>query len=109
MLKNLFSQLPDSPLPDERIETLLQCKGTRIERILSMGHASPPGFWYDQPEHEWVVVLQGAAQIRFEGSPSVIELSVGDVLDIPAHQRHRVEWTTPEELTIWLAIFMPPE
>jgi cupin 2 domain-containing protein len=98
---NLFANFP-SALPEELIETLLQSATIHIERIVSQGHASPKEFWYDQPENEWVVVLRGAARLRFEDK--VIELKPGDYVDIPAHKRHRVEWTMPEEATVWLAV-----
>lgn len=101
-IMNLFSDLPRA-IPDELIETLLQAKMVRIERIVSRGHASPPDFWYDQPENEWVVVLRGAARLRFEDD--VIGLEPGDYVNIPAHRKHRVDWTTPDEPTIWLAVF----
>jgi cupin 2 domain-containing protein len=101
-MTNLFSDLP-SEIPDELIETLLQAKMVRIERIVSRGHASPPAFWYDQPENEWVVVLRGAARLRFEDD--VIKLEPGDYVNIPAHKKHRVDWTIPDEPTVWLAVF----
>jgi cupin 2 domain-containing protein len=91
-----------SLLPDELFTTLLDAPGVRIERIVSHGHASPENFWYDQPRHEWVVVLKGAARLRFEDE--TIELQPGDFLNIPAHKKHRVEWTTPDAPTIWLAV-----
>jgi cupin 2 domain-containing protein len=98
---NLFANLP-ADLPEELVETLLQSATTRIERIVSHGHASPDEFWYDQPQNEWVVVLRGAARLRFEDK--VIEMRPGDYVDIPAHKKHRVEWTTPEVPTVWLAV-----
>ncbi len=98
---NLFSNIPAS-LPDELIEVLLAAASLRIERIVSHGHASPPGFWYDQDQHKWVIVLKGAARLRFEDG--IVEMNPGDFLNIPAHQKHRVEWTTPDEPTIWLAV-----
>lgn len=100
---NLLAQIPAS-LPQELLQTLLERPGLRIERIVSQGHASPPDFWYDQEEHEWVLLLQGAARVQFEDR--TVELSPGDYIHIPAHQRHRVAWTTPDEATIWLAIFI---
>lgn len=99
---NLFTDLP-SHLPDELFTTQLEGAGVRIERIVSHGHASPPGFWYDQDEAEWVVVLTGAARLRFEDGE--IEMRAGDFGNIPAHKKHRVEWTTPDEPTVWLAVF----
>jgi cupin 2 domain-containing protein len=101
-LPNLFASLP-AHLPDELVETLLDSAGVRIERIVSHGHASPEGFWYDQDRDEWVVVLRGRAILRFEGE-AALELGPGDHVIIPAHRRHRVEWTTPDEPTIWLAM-----
>jgi cupin 2 domain-containing protein len=101
--ENLFRDLPRQ-LPDELFTTLLQTENVRIERIVSHGHASPADFWYDQEQGEWIVVLQGAAQLRF-ADETRIELRLGDCLNIPARQRHRVEWTTPDEITVWLAVF----
>jgi cupin 2 domain-containing protein len=99
---NLFADLPRQ-MPDELFTTLLEAASVRIERIVSHGHASPDGFWYDQDRHEWVIVLKGAARLRFEDG--MMEMTPGDFINIPAHQKHRVEWTTPEEPTIWLAVF----
>jgi cupin 2 domain-containing protein len=98
---NLIADLP-AGLPEELFETLSENRYVRIERIVSHGHASPPDFWYDQPQHEWVVLLKGAAKLRFEDQ--TIELNPGDFINIPAHKRHRVEWTTPSEPTVWLAV-----
>ena len=71
--------------------------------IVSHGHASSEGFWYDQDENEWVIVLTGTARLRFE--EETVEMKPGDFVNIPSHRKHRVEWTTPGELTIWLAVF----
>ena len=101
MTPNLFTDLPTA-LPEELTSTLLQAPGVRIERIVSYGHQSPEGFWYDQPDHEWVLVLKGAARIQFEDS--TVEMKPGDYLNILAHTKHRVAWTTPDEPTIWLAV-----
>ena len=92
-------------LPTEWVERLAWKKGVRIERIISRGHASPEGFWYDQAETEWVLLVQGAAKIRFEEGDRVIEMRAGDHLLVPSRARHRVDWTTPDEDTIWLAVF----
>ncbi|MGA2033987.1 MAG: cupin domain-containing protein [Thermoguttaceae bacterium] len=101
--QNLFSDIPGE-LPEEFFTTLLSAKNLRIERIVSQGQASPPGFWYDQAESEWVVVLEGSADIQFEGDPEPARLRRGSCLSIPAHARHRVLWTDPSQRTIWLAI-----
>jgi len=100
---NLFGELPPR-LPDELFQTLLDAGAVRVERIVSLGHASPPDFWYDQARHEWVALLRGAARLRFEGE-APFEMRPGDWVNIPAHRKHRVEWTTPDEPTIWLAVF----
>lgn len=84
---------------------LVRTPQVRIERIVSHGQSSPDGFWYDQTEAEWVVVLSGAARLLLEGESAPLHLSAGDHLLIPAHTRHRVEWTTPDEPTVWLAVF----
>jgi cupin 2 domain-containing protein len=102
-IKNLFADLP-SHVPDEFVQTLIAAANVRIERIISHGHASPDGFWYDQDQHEWVVVLQGTAKLLFEGEEQSLDLKPGDFVNIQAHKRHRVEWTTPDEPTVWLAV-----
>ena len=99
---NLFHDLPQ-PLPQEVFTTLLESSNIRIERIVSHGHTSPEGYWYNQDQHEWVIVLKGDARLRFEDG--LIEMKPGDFVHIPAHQKHRVEWTTPDEPTVWLAVY----
>lgn len=100
---NLLHELP-AGLPGELVETLCEAEQLRIERIVSRGHASPPGFWYDQPEHEFVVLIKGRAQLEFDDDRQPVALSAGDWLIIPAHKRHRVAWTDPGQETIWLAV-----
>jgi cupin 2 domain-containing protein len=101
--ENIFSGIP-SKLAEELCTTLCRAKGVRIERIVSEGQRSPDGSWYDQNRHEWVVVLEGRAAIEFEGEPNPVELERGSYLNIPAHKRHRVAWTSPTEKTVWLVI-----
>ena len=84
-MTNLLSSLP-AALPDELAETLVQAKHVRIERIVSHGHTSPEGIWYDQDQHEWVVVLKAAARLRFEDE--TVEMPPGDFMNIPAHKKH---------------------
>ena len=98
---NLFDNLP-ARLPDELFTTLIQSPQVRIERIVSQAHASPEGFWYDQPQHEWVLLIRGAATLRFE--EGLVELRSGDSLLIQAHRKHRVESTAQDQPTIWLAV-----
>jgi cupin 2 domain-containing protein len=101
---NLLTPLP-SKLPVELVETIIENRHVRIERIVSTGHVSPKDFWYDQNEAEWVVVLKGEARLLFDEDPEPIHLKPGDHVTIPAHRRHRVEWTTLLEPTVWLAVF----
>lgn len=102
-MSNLLANLP-ATLSEELVTILAQNQHVRIERIVSFGHASPDGFWYDQDAHEWVVVLKGEAKLAFEGSES-LHMKPGDHLLISAFRRHRVEWTAPNEPTVWLAVF----
>jgi len=104
MPNNLFQNLP-AKLPAELVETLAENQHTRIERIISTGQTSPADFWYDQHEHEWVVVLQGEAKLLFDGEAEPIHLKTGDYINIPSQRKHRVEWTSTDEPTIWLAVF----
>lgn len=100
---NLYENLPDDTAT-EQVVALLSRPGLRIERIVSNGQASPEGYWYDQPQSEWVVIVRGAARLRFEDEERDVVMQAGDWIDIPAHRRHRVEWTDPDTHTIWLAI-----
>jgi cupin 2 domain-containing protein len=104
--QNLFAELPRH-LPDELVEPLVSATHVRVERIVSHGHASPAGFWYDQPRPEFVVLLRGAARLRFEDGD--VEMTPGSSLVIPAHRRHRVEWTDPTQPTVWLAVHYDPD
>ncbi len=103
-MDSIFAGLPRSTASDEQFSQLLGRPGLRIERIVSTGQCSPPDFWYDQPEGEWVLLLQGAARLRFADEPEARRLAAGDFVDIAPHRRHRVEWTAPGEITIWLAV-----
>ena len=100
---NLFADLP-TQLPEELVMTLLDASSVRIERIVSHGEASPDGFWYDQDEAEFVLVLAGAARLGFADG-AMLPLGPGEWADIAPHRRHRVEWTDPDTPTVWLAVF----
>lgn len=103
MLENIFKSLP-SETTKEAFDVLLQNKTIRIERIISKGNTSPASGWYDQDDNEWVLVLEGAGTILFEDGRQVT-LNKGDFLHIPAHEKHKVAWTDPDRLTIWLAVY----
>jgi len=102
-MSNLFNNMP-AMLPIELTETLVDAQNVRIERIVSQGHKSELDQWYDQDEHEWVLLLQGAAQLFFEDGEKIV-MQEGDYVNITAHRRHRVNWTSQDEKTVWLAVF----
>jgi len=101
--RNIFSNLPEE-MPLEVFEDIVNTGRVKIERIISHGHSSPADFWYDQEKDEWVLLLQGTAGLLFEDGNEVLVLKPGDWIHIPAHRRHRVQWTDPGEKTIWLAV-----
>lgn len=101
---NLFTNTP-SDIPEELVETLVEDRQVRIERIVSTGQSSPEGFWYDQEDDEWVAVLKGEARLLFEDGSQSIHMKPGDHLTIAAHRKHRIEWTSSHEPTVWLAVF----
>ena len=106
--ENIFEGIP-AQLPDELLGELLSTDTPgagrlRIERIVSRGHCSPEGFWYDQETAEWVIVLEGSAGILFQRDAEPVELKPGSYVNIPAHEKHRVAWTDPRRRTVWLAI-----
>ena len=102
-IKNIFKNIPEN-LADELFERVLETTGVKVERIVSRGHGSPPGFWYDQDENEYVILLSGSAGLRFEPENEIAVLRPGDYLNIPPHVKHRVEWTDPNQDTVWLAV-----
>ena len=101
---NLFRALP-AALPEELFTVLATGDGVRIERIVSRGQASPPGYWYDQDQHEFVLVVSGWAQVQIAGEATPRALQAGDHLLLPAHCRHRVAATAADQDTVWLAVF----
>lgn len=104
MAGNIFAGLPATPEAAERIETLLARPGLRIERIVSSGQHSPPGFWYELAEAEWVLLVTGEALLRFEDESAARCLRPGDWLQIDPMRRHRVESTAADIPTVWLAV-----
>ena len=103
-MKNLFADIPEST-EDEWMETLLRAPGFRVERIVSRGHCSPCGFWYDQEENEWILLLQGSAGLRVEGQKEILVLRPGDSFHLDRRKKHRVEWTASGQNTVWLAVY----
>ncbi len=101
--RNLFQPVPDRA-PEEFFEELLSGKDFRLERIVSMGHRSPDGFWYDQPQAEWVLLMRGSAVLQIQGQAEPLELKPGDAVLLPAHCKHRVAATDLEGPSFWLAL-----
>jgi cupin 2 domain-containing protein len=102
---NIFANIP-ARLRDEEATILAERPGAVVERIVSTGQGSPPGFWYDQDWTEWVILLAGAARLLIEGEAAPRNLQPGDFVEIPAHVRHRVEWTVEDAPTVWLAVHL---
>ncbi len=102
-IQNIFSDIPES-LNDEFFQDIFKNESFRIERIVSKGHSSKKDFWYDQDKNEWVILLKGFAKLLFQDDTKPVTLKPGDWINIPAHKKHRVEWTDPDKETIWLAI-----
>ncbi len=100
--KNIFDSIPDN-LTDEIFEPLIHGKNFKLERIISYGHTSPETGWHDQNHDEWIMILKGDAIITFEDKNDV-KLIEGSYLNIPAHTKHRVSWTSQKTETIWLVI-----
>jgi cupin 2 domain-containing protein len=105
-MNNIFANIPDA-LPEELFSSMVKQDNVHIERIVSQGHSTPIGQWYDQGHDEWVLMLQGQAILAYEQTEQT--LKVGDYVFIPAHIKHRVEWTDPKQNTVWLAIHLYPQ
>lgn len=86
---------------EETIQVLLASDGVTIERIVSNGQSSPPGFWYDQEREEWVLLLQGTATLEWENGENK-QMQAGDYLRIPPHLKHRVSEVSMD--AVWLAV-----
>ena len=97
---NLFANLPEL-YESEQSLSLFEKPSIKIERIVSQSYSSPAGFWYDQDEDEWVIVLRGEATLEFERG-ELVRMKEGDHVTIARHVKHRVQQTGPE--TIWLAV-----
>lgn len=102
-LHNIFSGI-QKQAQGEIFDTIISSGQCKIERIISRGHTTDDGYWYDQANDEWVLLLKGSAGLLFEGGNEIVIMKPGDYVNIPAHQKHRVEWTASNEETIWLAV-----
>jgi len=100
---NILSELPKKS-HQEIFETLTENSNIKIERIISTGQSTSENEWYDQKQSEWIMLLKGNATLRFKNEEQLIVLTEGDYVNIPAHTQHRVESTSSDTQTIWLAI-----
>jgi len=100
--ENIFKNITKNP-DKEIFEDIISKDGIKVERIISHGQTSPKEGWYDQNSDEWVMILKGEAVLSFQNSDDV-RLKKGDYINIPAHTKHKVSWTLPDEETIWLAV-----
>lgn len=105
VVTNIFANIPDT-LPEELFTSLVKQDKVHIERIVSKGHSTPSNQWYDQAQDEWVIILQGQAVLIYEQNLQTLSMAAGDSVFIPAHTKHRVEWTTPDNNTVWLAVHL---
>ena len=102
-VKNIFADIP-SDHSREVFERLAEGNSFQLERIVSHGQAAPSEEWLVQEQDEWVILLSGKARLLFQGEDEPMGLAPGDYILIPAHKRHRVEWTAPDQPTVWLAL-----
>lgn len=102
-MSKLFENIPEHS-EEEIFDILHEDDKVKIERIVSYGQSSPEGFWYDQDDNEWVIIISGSAVVEYDDG-SIHKLNTGDNLFIPAHQKHRVKETDKHNKTIWLAMF----
>ena len=101
--QNLFREISNQ-IPEEIFETLIETQGLKLERIVSLGQVTSSGEWLSQDKNEWVILLKGRAKFLFEDDVIAMEMGPGDYVHIPADCKHRVEWTDPEQKTVWLAL-----
>jgi cupin 2 domain-containing protein len=101
--KNIFEHA-NTYLDKELIENIVNSAVIRIEKIVSKGHVSPDGFWFDQDENEFVILLQGEAALEFEDN-NIVYLKKSDYIVIEKHKKHRIIYTSKNTLTVWLAVF----
>ncbi|WP_370280741.1 cupin domain-containing protein [Pontibacterium sp.] len=105
IMKSMLTDLP-ADKAQEHFEDLLARPGVKLERIVTYGQATPAGEWYDQAWDEWVMVVQGEAKLLLEQGEQLLHMKPGDHVMLPAHCRHRVEWTPEDKTTIWLALHL---
>lgn len=101
-MPNIY-KLPQEVSQLEKFEQIVSGKNIQIERIVSTGQTTPSGQWYDQELDEWVILLQGESELSYTDYTR-IKIKAGDYLLIPAHTKHRVEYTSIEPACIWLAV-----
>ena len=98
---NIFDYNLDRNKDEEFLTEIFKTKNIKIERIVSFGQTTD---WYDQDENEFVILLEGNAEIEFE-EKRVVSLKKGDYIIIPSHDRHRVIKTSSNPDCVWLCFF----
>ena len=94
-MKNIFDGIT-AVGEEEQFDLLMKGTHYRIDRIVSSGHSSPQGFWYDQEDDEWILLVQGKATLEVEGK--FIEMKAGDYMFLPKNCKHRIEKTSVEPI-----------
>lgn len=100
----LTADLP-SARDGEVFTDLLARPGVRIERIVSQGQATPPDAPLVQGWDEWVLLVDGAAELGIGDAPPV-RMRPGDYRWIGAGEPHWVTWTPDDRPTVWLAVHL---
>ncbi len=101
---NIYTNLPHN-LSEELFETLISNKNIKIQRIVSpKSFKSPKNKWFNQNRDEFVILLQGSAELVFKNNGEKVYLKPGDYINIPCNREHRVFSTDKQVQTIWLAI-----
>ena len=103
-IKNI-NEIDKLPIGEnEFFDTLCKSANVHVERIISNGQTTPPGKWFDSDKNEWVLLVQGKATLQMENN-TLIHLKAGDYLLIPAHQKHRVSYTSAKPHCIWITLY----
>lgn len=100
---NIFADLPEIK-KRELFQVIIKNKKLKLERIISKGQVTKEGHWLKQTRNEWVILLKGKAILRLWGEKDLIKLKSGDYVFIPKNLKHKVEWTAPDQKSVWLAL-----
>lgn len=97
---------PDLPSTNSaKIESIAETVDVRVERVTSRGQASASGVYCPQSDNEWLIMVKG--QTTLEIGTDTVNLIAGDYVFIPSNTRNRVQSTSPNEDTVWVAVYFP--